>query len=96
MQHVLTLPPPPPTCERCEGSGEELGVRTYHRPGRGAVQLCRPCSDEAAYEQAEAERNRWAHIQAQRAFDEAVALSDRLTPDDFAPGADAHDRYFDL
>jgi len=77
-----------PTCERC---GTAIGVRTYFAGGpKRTEHLCRPCSERAAYEAAEAQRNAWARAEAGR----LVALG-LATPDDYAPGADAHDRYFD-
>lgn len=91
------------TCERCGESGRALQIRTYHVNGR-VRRLCRPCSDDAAYEAAERSRHQRARVELERAYADALAAgagsggagSRRLTPDDFAPGCDAYDRYYDL
>lgn len=87
LSDVLDAEPVPARerCERCRESGRALQIRTYRVEGK-ARRLCRKCSDEVAWEQAERSRQRWAEVQAQRAFDEALAASEG--PDDLGIGAD--------
>ena len=93
-------------CERCGERGVHLGIRTYHVVEKGARRvrrLCRPCSDAAAYEEAVEHRNAWAEAEAHRLVMQAIEEADAKrtgalpsTPDDFAPGADAYDRWCDV
>lgn len=80
------------TCERCGRAGTALGIRTYFTPDdEQRVRLCRVCADQAAYEEAEHSRTLRAVVEVERAYRDALRRSERLTPDDFAPGADAYD-----